>query len=168
MIYLGEFWTGFGGRAVGIAVLALLLGTLASVNYRGVGHGSRVSSVIAAAKLTGLGLFVIVGLVWMAGHGAVDAPPAPPGTGPWLEALLILVFAYGGFEAALMPLAEAKDPEHDAPVALFTALAASAVIYTLVQVGQQPCVGESADVDAQGNLSLSADKSTLVRVYNCA
>jgi len=134
VIYLGEFWTGFGGRAVGIAVLALLLGTLASVNYRGVGQGSRVSSVIAAAKLTGLGLFVMVGLAWMAGHGAVAAPPAPPGTGPWLEALLILVFAYGGFEAALMPLAEAKDPERDAPVALFTALAASAVIYTLVQV----------------------------------
>ena len=41
-------------------------------------------------------------------------------------------------------------------------------VYTLVQVGQQPCVVESADVDAQGNLSLSADKSTLVRVYNCA
>lgn len=132
--YLGEFWSGFGGRAVGIAVLALLLGALAFVNYRGVGLGSSVSSVIAAAKLTGLGLFVIVGVVWMAGHGAVDAPPAPPGTGPWLEALLILVFAYGGFEAALIPLAEAKNPERDAPVALFTALAASAVIYTLVQV----------------------------------
>lgn len=134
VIYLGEFWPGFSRREVGVAVLALLLGTLASVNYRGVGQGSRISSVIAAAKLTGLGLFVIVGLVWMGGHGAVEAPPAPTGTSPWLEALLILVFAYGGFEAALMPLAEAKDPERDAPVALFTALAASAVIYTLVQV----------------------------------
>ena len=41
-------------------------------------------------------------------------------------------------------------------------------VYILVQVGQQPCVVESSDVDAQGNLSLSADKSTLVRVYNCA
>jgi amino acid transporter len=88
-------------------------------------QGSRVSSVIAAAKLTGLGLFVIVGLAWMGGHGAVTAPAAPPGVGPWLEALLILVFAYGGFEAALMPLSEARDPERDAPVALFTALAAA-------------------------------------------
>lgn len=134
VIYLGEFWSGFGGRAVGIAVLALLLGALAFVNYRGVGQGSRLSSVIAAAKLIGLGLFVIVGVVWMAGHGAVAAPPAPPGVSPWLEALLILVFAYGGFEAALMPLSEAKNPERDAPVALFTALAAAALIYTLVQV----------------------------------
>ncbi len=134
VIYLGEFWPGFDRRAVEVTVLALLLGTLAFVNYRGVGQGSRMSSIIAAAKLTGLGLFVIVGLVWMGGHGAAAAPPAPPGMSPWLEALLILVFAYGGFEAALMPLAEAKDPERDAPVALFTALAASAIIYTLVQV----------------------------------
>jgi hypothetical protein len=41
-------------------------------------------------------------------------------------------------------------------------------VYTLVQVGQQPCVVESPDVDAQGNLSLSAGKETLVRVFNCA
>lgn len=134
VVYLGEFWSGFGERAVGVAVLVLLLSTLAFVNYRGVGQGSRVSSVIAAAKLTGLGLFVLVGLVWMAGHGAVEAPPAPPGIGPWLDTLLILVFAYGGFEAAMMPLSEAKNPERDAPFALFTALAASAIIYTLVQV----------------------------------
>ncbi|HEU5217138.1 MAG TPA: APC family permease, partial [Gemmatimonadales bacterium] len=87
-----------------------------------------------AAKLIGLGVFVIVGLGWMAGHGAVAAPPAPPGIRPWLETLLILVFAYGGFEAAMMPLSEARDPERDAPVALFTALGAAALIYTLVQV----------------------------------
>jgi APA family basic amino acid/polyamine antiporter len=134
VIYLGEFWPGFSGRAVGIAVLAILLGSLAFVNYRGVGLGSRVSTVIAAAKLAGLGLFVLLGLIWMTGHAAAAAPPAPPGTGPWLEALLILVFAYGGFEAAMMPLSEAKNPERDAPVALFTALAVSAVLYTLVQL----------------------------------
>ena len=134
VIYLGEFWPGTSGRAVGIAVLAILLGSLALVNYRGVGLGSGVSSVIAAAKLAGLGLFVLVGLIWMSGHGAAAAPAAPPGTGPWLEALLILVFAYGGFEAALMPLSEAKNPERDAPVALFIALAVSALIYSLVQL----------------------------------
>ena len=51
VIYLGEFWPGFGSRSVGIAVLTLLLGALAVVNYRGVQLGSGVSSVIAAAKI---------------------------------------------------------------------------------------------------------------------
>jgi amino acid transporter len=43
------------------------------------------------------------------------------------------VFAYGGFEAALFPLGEAKDPRKDAPIALLVALAACTVLYTLVQ-----------------------------------
>lgn len=54
--------------------------------------------------------------------------------GTWLEAILLLVFAYGGFEAALLPLGEAKDPRRDAPLALFTALGVCALLYTLVQV----------------------------------
>ena len=134
VVYLGEFWLGFGGRAANLAVLSLLLGGLGAVNYRGVGLGSRVSSAFAAAKLVGLGLFVLGGLIWIGGHGVIETPPTPAGAGPWLDTLLILVFAYGGFEAAMMPLAEAKDPQRDAPFALFVALAASALIYSLVQV----------------------------------
>lgn len=133
-IYLGAFWSGFSRREVGVAALAALIGGLAVVNYRGVGLGSRVSSILAAAKLTALGIFLALGFGWMAGHGAVAAPPPPPGLHPWLQAMLILVFAYGGFEAALMPLAEARNPEKDAPVALLVALIASALLYTLVQV----------------------------------
>ena len=36
--------------------------------------------------------------------------------------MLLLVFAYGGFETALAPMGEAKDPRRDAPFALFAAL----------------------------------------------
>lgn len=133
VIYLGEFFPGVAARWSSALVLGLLIGGLAAVNYRGVGLGAGVSSLLAALKLAGLGVFVLAGLIWIAGHGTVEAPPVPPGAGPWLESLLILVFAYGGFEAALMPLAEAKDPERDAPVALFVALAASTLVYTLGQ-----------------------------------
>jgi amino acid transporter len=133
VIYLGEFFPGVSARAASLVVLGLLIGGLALVNYRGVGLGARVSSLLAALKLLGLGLFVAVGLLWIARHGAITPPPAPPGVRPWLEALLILVFAYGGFEAALMPLAEARNPERDAPFALFVALAAATLVYTLGQ-----------------------------------
>jgi APA family basic amino acid/polyamine antiporter len=133
VIYLGEFIPGATGRAASIAVLTVLVGGLAVVNYLGVGLGARVSSLFAVLKLAGLGVFVIVGLAWIAAHGATPPPPPPSGLKPWLESLLILVFAYGGFEAALIPLAEARDPERDAPVALFVALLAATLIYTLGQ-----------------------------------
>ena len=48
--------------------------------------------------------------------------------------ILALVFAYGGFEAALLPLGEAKNPRRDAPVALFATLGLCALLYTLVQM----------------------------------
>jgi amino acid transporter len=51
-----------------------------------------------------------------------------------LEAVLLLVYAYGGFEAALIPMSEARNPQRDAPFALFTGLAVCAVLYILVQI----------------------------------
>ncbi|MGE5326052.1 MAG: APC family permease, partial [Deltaproteobacteria bacterium] len=51
-----------------------------------------------------------------------------------IEAVLVLVFAFGGFEGAMIPMSEAKDPKRDAPFALFVALAAVTTVYTLVQV----------------------------------
>ena len=134
VIYLGEFVPGVTARAPAVLVLTVLLGGLASVNYRGVGMGANVSSLLALLKVGTLLLFVLLGVGWLAGHDAVAPPPAPAGLTPWLEAMLVLVFAYGGFEAALMPLAEARNPERDAPVALFVALAASTLVYTLSQL----------------------------------
>lgn len=145
VIYLAEFVPGITARIWSILVLTVLLGGLALVNYRGVGHGSRVSSLLALLKVGSLTLFVVVGIAWVAGHGGVEAPTPPPGIRPWLEALLILVFAYGGFEAALMPLAEARDPERDAPFALFVALAVATLVYTLGQTVVTLTVPNAAD-----------------------
>src|SRR6185503_16113782 len=78
VIYLVEFFPGVGSRSAGLLVLTALIGGLAAVNYRGVAMGARVSSVLAALKLAGLGLFVAVGLFWIAGHGSVATPATPP------------------------------------------------------------------------------------------
>lgn len=132
--YLGVFLPAAETSTGKLVVLSLVLGTLAAVNCVGVGSGSRVSSIFAALKLLGLGAFILGGLIALSGHHGITPAPTPPGVAPWLAMLLVLVFLYGGFEAALMPLAEARNPERDAPVALFTALAAATVVYVLVQV----------------------------------
>jgi amino acid transporter len=48
--------------------------------------------------------------------------------------VLLLIFAYGGFEAALIPAGEVKNPARDAPVALMAALVIVTTVYCLVQV----------------------------------
>ena len=48
--------------------------------------------------------------------------------------VLLLMFAYSGFEAALIPMGESRNPQRDAPWALLVAFAAVVVVYALVQV----------------------------------
>jgi amino acid transporter len=55
------------------------------------------------------------------------------GANAWLKAILLMFFAYGGFESALVPMSEAKNPRRDVVVALFTALVIATLIYTLIQ-----------------------------------
>lgn len=132
VIYLAEFWPQAKTPAARTAILTLLVGFLAAVNYRGVRAGTGVSNVFILAKLVPLTVFIAAGLFFLRGTGT--ARPSSGTTGDWLDAVLLLVFAYGGFEAAMMPMAEVKNPRRDAPFALFAALGVCIVVYTLVQV----------------------------------
>jgi amino acid transporter len=130
-VYLGEVWPGVSDRAIRVAVLALLLGLLAAVNIRGVKAGGRLNNVFTIAKLAPLAVLVIGGAAFIMWRGAIPAPA--PESKQWLDALLLLAFAYGGFDGAMMPMSEAKDPRRDAPFALFVGLLAITAIYASVQ-----------------------------------
>jgi amino acid transporter len=66
--------------------------------------------------------------------GRISIGGAAATAGNWLQAVLVLIFAYGGFEAALMPMGEAKEPRRDAPFALFMALIIVTVVYLLAHL----------------------------------
>jgi len=131
VIYLGHFWPAATQPVPRAAILTLLLGVLVAVNYVGVNAGANLSTLITAAKLVALLAFVVLGFAFLRGPLPADAPV---GSGQWLPAILALIFAYGGFEAGLMAMGEAKDPRRDAPFALFAALIAATVVYTLVHM----------------------------------
>jgi APA family basic amino acid/polyamine antiporter len=118
---------------------------------RGVRAGTQVSNFFTAAKLVPLFAVIVMGFFLLRTHPAVISHAAPAAviltTSQWLKAVLLLVFAYGGFETALAPMGEAKDPRRDAPFALFTALVVCTVIYVLIQwvvVGVLPDAAHSA------------------------
>jgi APA family basic amino acid/polyamine antiporter len=131
--YLAQLWSPAAERVLHMAVLTLLIGGLALVNVRGVTAGAGLSNVFAVAKLLPLTLFVMAGGWYLATHTSLIHPAAAPTLDQWTEALLLLVYAYGGFEAALVPMAEARDPERDAPFALFAGLGACMAVYAAVQ-----------------------------------
>jgi len=134
VIYLAGFWPAAAAPIPRIAVLTVLLGFLTVVNCRGVRSGTVLSNVFTAAKLITLGAFIIASLVFLALRHqplVIALPVGKPST--WLHAVLLLVFAYGGYETAVMPGGEAKNPRRDFPFALFTGLAVCTVVYTLTQ-----------------------------------
>jgi amino acid transporter len=130
-------------------ILTALVGFLTIINIRGVRAGAQVSNLFTVAKLVPLFAVIVLGAYVLASHHwtiATASTPSPT-TNQWLRAILLLVFAYGGFETALAPMSEAKDPRRDAPFALFTALVLCTVIYALIQwvvVGVLPDATHSA------------------------
>ena len=146
VIYLGEFWPGARVPVAKFLILTLLVGILAAINYRGVRVGAHVSNAFTVAKLLPLSLVCFVGAIYLIAHGTVPAPKVSADAHSWLHALVLLVFAYGGFETALMPMGEAKDPRRDAAFGLFASLAICTAIYVLIQwvvVGILPDPGHS-------------------------
>lgn len=145
--YVGEFWVQATRPIPKALILTLLIGMLAAINFRGVRAGTHVSNFFTVAKVGTLGLVCVAGTIYLiATHRVI--PQAHMSTVPnaWERAIVLLVFAYGGFEAALVSAGEAKNPRRDMPFGLFAALVTCAVIYALIQwvvVGVLPDPGHS-------------------------
>ncbi len=133
--YLAEFWPWAGTRLGGIAATTLFIGVLAAANIRSVISGAKLSNGFALVKVAPLLLFGLLGVAWIASGTAVPAPlPSDTSLSSWLQVLLLLMFAYGGFESAVIPLGEARQPRRDAPFALLGGLALATVLYLLAQL----------------------------------
>ncbi|GMU66943.1 MAG: amino acid permease [Acidobacteriota bacterium] len=123
-------------ETVRLGALTLLLGTLTAVNVAGVEQGARWSNVFTVAKLVPLAILLVAGAAFLLLRGAI-APAAPASAASpddWLRAGLLIAFAYGGYDGALMAMGEARDPRRDAPFALVAAMVALALLYTAVQL----------------------------------
>ena len=136
--YLAQFWPAAQEALPRSAISTILIGLLALVNYRGVRSGAAASNVFTVAKLSALFGFGAGGAVFLlrtgvaaVPHAATAAPAFPLRN--WFEAMLVIVFAYAGYEGAVVPMAEARDPQRDLPFALFTALGTTTALYCLIQ-----------------------------------
>src|SRR5688500_7987709 len=129
--YLGEFWSGITAPVPRAMLLCFVITVLVVINIRGARQGAGLSNVITVAKLMPLGLFIIVGL-FLAPRLAPLPLSVPASAGNWIDALVVLLFAYGGFEQAFLPAGEATNPRRDAPFALLTGVIVVAGIYLSV------------------------------------
>jgi len=133
VIYLAEFWPAAKEPWPRFAILTLLVGVLALINARGARQGAAVSNLFTVAKLLPLLMVISAGAAVTFVHPAPWGAAGPMPASAWMRAIVLLIFAYGGFESSMAPMSEAKNPRRDAAFALFAALIACTVIYALVQ-----------------------------------
>jgi APA family basic amino acid/polyamine antiporter len=134
--YLGFFWAPATTHYWREAVIIVVVAVLAAVNVAGVRDAALVTNVFTVGKLIPLILFVAVGLFFINPHAYSFAER--PDYGAFSSSVLILIYAFSGFEMAAIPAGEVRDPQRNLPLALLTAIAVVAVLYISVQV---VCIG---------------------------
>jgi amino acid transporter len=150
VIYLAEFWPAAKEPWPRFVVLTALVGLLALINVLGARQGTAVSNVFTVAKILPLLMVVLAGAAVTIVHPAIFSSAimtSPFPASAWMKAMVLLIFAYGGFESAVAPMSEAKNPTRDAAFALAVALIACTAIYALVQWVVVGVLGPGATTD---------------------
>ena len=130
--YLSVFSDWFSLSSSRIITIILLTLFLAYINHMGVKNSTRVNNFLTIAKLLPLIIFIAVGFFFIkAENYQVNQIPD---FGSFSSTVLLLVFAFGGFESVLVNSGEVKDPQKNLPFALLLAALIIASIYMLVQI----------------------------------
>jgi amino acid transporter len=144
-----------GPVASGVTLTAALL-FWSAVNIGGVAVGSRLNSIITAAKLIPLLLIAIGGLFFVRVENLAWTTPAAADVA---RTSLLLVFAFSGVEVALVPSGEVKNPGRTVPRAIALAMIGITLLYVLLQVVAQGILGRQLAIPTASPLADAAGAS---------
>ncbi|MGA7075633.1 MAG: APC family permease [Halobacteriota archaeon] len=121
--------------AEGAVVKLLFIASITYVNVRGTKLAGRTNDVLTIAKLSPLLLLIVAGLIYMgfnpAQTGANFVPFAPLGFSHFGQALVLIFWAYAGFELAAIPSNEVENPTRTIPKAIIVGMAIVTLFYLL-------------------------------------
>ena len=154
LIYLGFFFPNVTTGYWRILIVTLVVILLTAVNYIGVRESTIMTNVFTVGKIAPLLIFALVGVFFI--EPANFSFNAAPEYGKFSEAILILIYAFVGFEAAVIPAGETKDPQKNVPFALLIALVFCVGLFIVIQIvaiGTLPGLADSKTplADAAGN-----------------
>ena len=138
---LGALVPAVASRTASAIVLIVIYALFATINILGVERGSRVNTAIAVAKI--LPLLLLIGGGLFAIDGANLEVAEPPDAATLARSSILLIFAFAGIEAALVPGGEVRSPATTVPRAIFLAMAVVTVLYAGLQFVAQGVLGPS-------------------------
>ncbi len=142
--YLSVFAAWFTLPEARIMVIVLFTLLLAYINHIGIRNTTRINNFLTISKLLPLLLFIVVGSFFI--EPAQYEIKHIPDFSSFSSTVLLLVFAFGGFESVLVNSGEVKNPEKNLPFALLLAAVFITIIYILIQVvsiGTLPALASS-------------------------
>jgi amino acid transporter len=134
--YLGYFWPAANNAVPRAIVIVAVVLVLTAINIVGVRQAAIAGDVFTIGKLVPMFIFIAIGLFFLSRSSF--ALGAPPSTGAFSQSVLLLLYAFTGFEMAAIPAGEIRNPQRDLPRALLIATGVVACTYILIQV---VCVG---------------------------
>jgi basic amino acid/polyamine antiporter, APA family len=153
---LGQIFPVFSRPAVRTGFLIAMYAFFAYINIRGVKAGSRAVQTVTVGKLLPILLLIAVGL-FAAKASNLSWPGVPPAADVSRTAL-ILIFAFMGFESALTPSGEVKDPVRTVPRSIFIGLVSVTILYILIQIVSQGVLGPELATNEKAPLAETAKR----------
>lgn len=129
---IAYFWPAAAGGAIRVFLLGLIMLLLTVPNVIGTRHGMRTIGLLTVLKFLPLLLLVAIGLPRI----SADVLPAAawPNVTDFGTAALLVVYAFVGWEAAVVPAGETRNPARDMPRALIAAILVVTLLYVLIQL----------------------------------
>ncbi len=134
--YLAFFWPAASSTIPRALLITTVVISLTALNVFGVRQAAIASNFFTVGKLIPMLIFIAAGLFFLNPHAFVLG--ARPTTGAFSQSVLLLIYAFTGFEMAAIPAGEIRNPQKHLPRALLIATAVVAFTYILIQV---VCIG---------------------------
>ncbi|HEY7640805.1 MAG TPA: amino acid permease [Steroidobacteraceae bacterium] len=132
VVYVARVAPALQGPGARIAIVSLVVLGILLVNLLGIRQATVVSNGLTLLKVSLLLVFGVVGI--LAVNSWPSAPAALPAAADFSDAMLLGVFAFVGFEAALVSAGETRNPRRDVPFAVAMSLLIVLVLYAGVQI----------------------------------
>jgi amino acid transporter len=143
--YLSYFVPASGAGAGRALVQIVVIGSLAAINFSGVRVSANATNVFTIGKLIPLLIVAIAGAFFI--DPARYASGELPTYTAFSSSVLLLFYAFTGFEPAVIPAGETENPRTHLPFALVTGISIVTVLYITIQtvaVGALPGLATSA------------------------
>ena len=122
------------GGPLRILVIIAIIAVLAGINIAGAKPAMRAMGVLTVLKFLPLLAIALVGLFHINPELFPDNSLGFPASAQWSAAVLLVIYAFVGWESAVIPAGETRNPGRAMPLGLFWALGAVALLYVVIQI----------------------------------